>query len=977
MLAYLGRGRVVGALLTCALTIASPVAAQNPTGTISGQVVDSGGLAVPGATVTVQSPNLQGVRTATTSGNGDYIFPFLPPGPYTIAFELSGFSTVKQTRSVAATQVVTLNVTMAPASVTETVEVTGRTDAFTHTVQSAINLKQELLAELPTTRTLLAAVNLAPAVHATGPDQNITIGGAMSCESVFMINGVQIQDNLRGEPLNLFIEDAIQETTIATSGISAEYGRFTGGVVNAITKSGGNQFSGSIRTTFTNDDWRTVSPFDEPKTSDVVPTFEFTAGGPIVRNKTWFFGAGRLFERTEAEETGFTRLAYDYTNNEKRFEGKITQALGSGHTARVAYTDIRQEETNDSFPNPAGVMDLQSLYTRQLPQNLLSVHYSGTLSPNFFIEGQLSSRNLTFENSGGTATDLINGTVLQDQITGARWWAPSFCGVCDSEERDNQNILLKGNYFWSTGRGAHNVVFGYDTFNDVRRGNNHQSGSDYHIWTTESLIDSDIVYPVARNDFSTWIIYWPIREESLGTSFRTHSLFMNDNWNFNDHLTFNVGLRWDKNNGKDATDRSVADDSAFSPRVGLVWDPSGEGRWSINASYAKYVSAIANSIADSASPGGTPAIFAWFYQGPNINAGSGPLVSSGDAIAQMFDWFNANGGQNRTPFFVDIPGVATQIRGSLNSPHANEFAVGVSRSLGQRGAVRVDVVHRDFNDFYVDRIDTSTGTVQDETGKSYDLKLVENTNDLERRYVALSTQVNYRVGSRIDFGGNYTLSRLWGNINGENVASGPLTSTIFSYPEYFDVAWSSPDGDLSADQRHRFRGWANVRLPLSERFGHMTLGLLEQIQSGTPYAAIGAIRTGEFVTNPGYITPPDTVAYYFSERDAFRTESMFRTDLAFNYSFRLPGTARSELFAQVQVLNMFNQFNLYNVQSGAIQTAVLTAVNDPDRFQTFNPFTERPVQGVHWDFEEDFGQAIDSEAYTLPRTFQCAIGFRF
>lgn len=81
---------------------------------------------------------------------------------------------------------------------------------------------------------------------------------------------MQITDNLRGTPFNLFIEDAIQETTITTAGISAEYGRFTGGVANAVTKSGGNAFSGSFRATVRNDAWRTSSPFEEPKTDDVL-----------------------------------------------------------------------------------------------------------------------------------------------------------------------------------------------------------------------------------------------------------------------------------------------------------------------------------------------------------------------------------------------------------------------------------------------------------------------------------------------------------------------------------------------------------------------------------------------------------------------------------------------------------------------------------------------------------------------------------
>ena len=970
--------RAVAALsLASAAVFITPatVLAQTPTGTISGRVFDPGNLPVPGAVVTIASPNLQGTRTAVTSENGHYIFPSLPPGSYTITVELSGFATTRQTRDVGAGQPVAADVTLRPAALSEVVTVTARTDAFTNTVQASTNVQQELLSTLPTARTLLSAVNVSPAAHATGPNNAITIGGAMSSENLFMLDGIQIQDNIRGTPFGLFIEDAIQETTVSTSGISAEYGRFTGGVINAITRSGGNQFSGSLRTTFNNDDWRTVSPFDEPKKNDTVPTYEFTMGGPIVRNRTWFFGAGRLFDQSQANETGYTRSAYTYENDEKRFEGKVTQAFGSAHNVRAAYTAVREEEVNNVWPSPQEVMDLRSLHTRQLPQDLFSVHYSGTLRPNLFLEAQYSARQFSFENSGGTSTDLIEGTVLRSQQTGAFWWSPNFCGVCGPEERDNENLFLKGTYFWSTPRGSHNIVFGYDTFNDKRKGDNHQSGSDFQVWTTDTIVQDGAVYPVAAGNGSTYIIQYPISLASQGTNFRTHSLFLNDSWSANAHFTFNLGVRWDKNDGVDAAGNAVANDSAFSPRLGLVWDPRGNGVWSVHAGYGRYVAAIANTIADSASPAGTPSILAWFYQGPGINTAGGPLVSSDEALRRVFDWFDAGGGTSRRPFFTRIPGIQKQIRQSLQSPSANEFSTGLSRQIGGRGAVRVDFVYRDFSDFYADRIDTSTGQVTDSAGQVFDLALVENTNLLSRQYTAVSAQANYRLGSRIDLGGNYTVSRLWGNVNGETVNSGPVTSSVLSYPEYFDLAWFAPEGDLGADQRHRVRLWGTARLPLPERFGSFTAAVFEQINSGTPYGALSGIDSRPYVSNPGYRQQPATVSYWFTDRDAFRTEAMFRTDFALNYEYPLGG--RSELFGQIQVLNLFNQFQLFNINSNAIDTTVLTAVDDPDRFQPFNPFTERPVQGVHWDYGEDFGKPVGAAAYTLPRTFQFAIGVRF
>jgi hypothetical protein len=144
----------------------------------------------------------------------------------------------------------------------------------------------------------------------------------------------------------------------------------------------------------------------------VVPVHEFTLGGPVLRDRTWFFGAGRLFGSSVSNQTGYTDLPYNFEVDEKRFEGKLTQSLGTGHTARVAYTNIQRDELNNAFPSPQTVMDRRSLYDRQLPQQLLSVHYSGTLRNNLFVEAQYAARSFTFAGDGARTRDLVDGTVL-------------------------------------------------------------------------------------------------------------------------------------------------------------------------------------------------------------------------------------------------------------------------------------------------------------------------------------------------------------------------------------------------------------------------------------------------------------------------------------------------------------------------------------------------------------------------------------
>jgi hypothetical protein len=187
---------VIGATLAAAAT----AAAQTTGGTISGHVADGQGLALPGVTVNAASPNLQGIRSVTTSSNGDYIFSALPSGTYTISFELSGFQTQQKTVTLAPTQVVPLDVALGVASLTETVNVVGQTaDVLTRTAQVATNFKQDLIAMLPTTRDINASLLLAPAMHPTGPSGAYSIAGAMSFETLYMVNGVNVSENLRGQ----------------------------------------------------------------------------------------------------------------------------------------------------------------------------------------------------------------------------------------------------------------------------------------------------------------------------------------------------------------------------------------------------------------------------------------------------------------------------------------------------------------------------------------------------------------------------------------------------------------------------------------------------------------------------------------------------------------------------------------------------------------------------------------------------------
>ena len=981
------------ALLAVVALAAMPLRAQtNPTGTISGKVVDQDGLPVPGATVSAQSPALQGTRSVTTSANGDYIFPFLPAGDYTVTFDLTGFKTVKQSAKVSPSESVTVSPTLAVSTISETITVTGHaTEEFGQKASVATNFKQELIDKLPTSRRIVDVAQLAPGVQNTGPSGGLAINGAMSFESLYVVNGVVVNENIRGQPNVLFIEDALQETTITTAAVSAEFGRFQGGVVQAITKSGGNEFSGSYRATFDNNDWVALTPYpNDKRTNKMIYTQEATLGGPILKDKLWFFGAGRLTGNRLTPNTTFaTNLNWDNIRNQKRGEAKLTWALNSNNTFKGAYTKIKDSEDGNFFGN---VMDFDSLVNRSTPQDLLSANYTGIISPKFFVEGQYSRRRFTFVGSGSQFTDVLKGTLLIDQSrNNARYWSPTFCGVCDDERRDNHNMTAKATYFASTGRlGSHSVVVGFDLFDDKRFANNHQSGSDFRVFTTSAIIQGTSLFPVLDN--RTFIRWTPIFVDSEGNRFRTYSGFINDAWNFDKHWTFNLGLRYDKNDGKDSQGRVVVKDAAFSPRVSATFDPKGNGEWTINAAYAQYVAAIANSVGDAGSAGGQPATIDFDYLGPAVNVGNpASPVPTEAALQIMWNWFNANGGTNRvTRGAPVIPGLNTLVTDTLKSPNSREITLGTTRRLGNRGAVRVDGIWRSFRDFYITRIDTTTGKVADQFGRRFDVGLVENNNDLERSYKGLNFQISYHPLQSLNVGANYTVGELKGNVEGETGGSGPTTRTdIVRYPEYLDRAWNFTVGDLNSDVRHKVRAWATYDVPVPEAVGRLNLGLLQFYNSGSPYGAQGTVDTRPFVPNTfGYITPPATVQYYFTPRDAFHMDPLWRTDLALNYGHKL-GFKKAELFFRGTVVNLFDRHGLTNFwggvnsdldlgcgTGGCISTTVLTNANN-NTVARFNPFTATPVEGTNWQKAPTFGQPTSRYAYQTPRTYQFALGFRF
>ncbi len=972
----MSRPRVFFPLLVVVMVVAVvPALGQgNPTGAISGHVSDSNNLALPGVTVTAASPVLQGVRTVVTSVNGDYILPFLPAGEYTVTFALEGFSPVKQVVGLKMADTLPVNATLKFSAVTEAIIVSALSSETAPTATVATTLKARTVELLPIGRSLDSAILFSPAASNNGPSGNIMISGAVSYDNLNLINGVNVNETQRQQPRPLYIEDAIQETKVSAGNISAEYGRFQGGVVNMITKSGGNDLSGSFRTTFTNDSWRALTPYAGDSSLDkTVPAYELTFGGALRRDKLWFFGAGRFQKNSTNTTAPYTGFNYTTTDKDQRAEGKLTWAVNSKNSAKVSYLKRQEPIANDSFST---IMDAASLYNDRTIESLLATNAQSVLTDALFLEGQFSARKENLLDRGSQFMDLIHGTPIWDRSRGqARFSAATFCAVCPNyaNEMNNWDAYTKANYFLSTRRGGtHSLVAGFDVFNDMRKNNQNSSASDYRVQATGAIIDGYNVYPIFKPS-TTFVEWLPVFQDTVGSELRTKSAFANDAWQVNSFVTLNLGFRYDKNDIKDQGGRPVADAGLLSPRLGATFDVRRDGRWFINAGYGQYVGTFITQLADAASPAGRQASYSFLYQGPAVNTGAtGPYVNSYEALKILFDWWNATGGPNRQPRQnPTIPGVNTAIDPNVQPSTTKEYSGGVAHQEA-RGAIRLDYVYRKFSNIYGDFLNMSTGVATDpRTGQKFNLDVVNNTDSVTRNYQGLSVQGNYHLSKRLHVGTNYMLSYTRGSIEAESATSVTNFASADSYPEYRRASWNYPYGYLNADQRHRLRLWATYELPLPPGLGRFDLGFQERYESGRPYDLSVSVDTRPYVTNPGYLAPPSSVTYFISGRGAYRFDGAEATDLSLSWNHNLAGWTAAEFFFRGVVNNVFNRQALTS-----FNTTILGNTND-STLQAFNPFTTRPVQGVNYRKGPGFGLATSPASYQSSRNYYFSAGLRF
>jgi len=960
------------------------------TGTIRGVVKDQQDLAVPGVTVTVSSPALQGVRTAVTDAQGLFAIPALPAGQYTVKYELAGFATVERQTAVALGLTVDQNVSMRAAGVTESVQVVAETPAPIATPVVGANFKHDEIESLAQSRTIAGIASLAPATTTNSPNgTQVVINGGFAFDNIFMVNGVDINDNLFAQPQNLFVEDAIEETQVLTSGISAEYGRFGGGVINAITKSGSNIYSGSGRVNLTNPAWVTATPFEVSKgiqdtahASSVLRSYEGTFGGPIVKDRLWFFLSGRYQSQAAPFALPVSANVVSQDDTNKRGDIKLTGSPASGHTFQGEFFNNPRTITNSSGLSNSYLIDPHDLITRSNPNKSFFTNYRGVLRDNLFAEVQYSQRSYTFNQTGPSGSSIFDSPFLDNNQL-VNYNAPYF-DTNDPEERNNKQLTGNVTNYWNLKGGRHETKSGFEWFRSQRTGGNSQSPTDYVFVTDYATTAGGApVYDATGRPIPDFvpgvssIIYYPAIKGAVLNVDNT-SAFVQDHWVVNDRISADLGARFEHVRAESTGNITSVNSNRIVPRLGLSIDPQGNGNQVVHATYAQYSGRYNEAQIAPNSPVGNPASIQSVYQGP---AGQGYNFSPGMSIA--------NYPVNSANSTASDPLQNVLVSPNLKSPLTHEFSLSYGSNInGQKGYGEVAYVYRKTNNLIEDFFTTQNGftdvVVNGVDAGTFTNILWQNTDQAHREYQGMVFQGRYRIQSNWTVSANWTLQlKNDGNYEGEGSNTPGSTSQIGNYPETLNAARSYPDGHLQDFQRSYLRAWTVYDWNI-HRYGALSLSGIWRLASARDFTYVTRNYPLTSIQNAilakaGYPDSPVLQTLYFGDRGGQQFAGYGVVDMSLNYNIPVFGTLRPWL--KLDLFNVLNNEKLiaWNTSVSPNKAGGVDSLGLPTTFtpgKNFGNATGNTVGNGFLNNISAYPTAFPG-AQAGGRTFRVAFGFRF
>jgi outer membrane receptor protein involved in Fe transport len=935
------RNILVTALAAALLTIGASAYAQDTTGSVTGIIVDAQGLPVPGVTVTVTGP--QGAKTAVTEATGRFSVPFLVPGTYSVRSELQGFKSVeRQNVTVGLGQTVELNLKMEVGGVAETVQVSSGSPVIdTSTTTIGANIDSELLSRLPVGRRFSDTLYVAPGVSTGGTvgEANPSISGGSGLENQYVVDGVNITNQGYGALGSYSIVfgslgngtpfDFMKEVQIKSGGFAAEYGQATGGVVNVVTKSGTNNLRGTVfgyvRPSALESSFTQVStPNGTVNTTGTeLSDVGLEAGGPLLKDRVFLFGAidpqweRRTFiapddvEHFPLRSLGEVDRDRQITSYAVKGTWQATQnhRFDASFFGDPAHGDMGPQRTTALLrTSTSGFSELDKYGGHNQ-----TVRYDGILGPNWLIEASFARAvNEIVEIPSVNEWSVTDQTVTPNIISGG-------IGFFEQGNRgENFQYAIKstnifGNHQLKYGLAIEDV--GYDQINNrtgptftLVDGTQTATGATIQILPDAAL---GRIYRVTRANLNT------AREtEQLYTSF-----FVQDTWRVSPRLTILPGLRYEQQDMRGTLVDSFKLDNNWAPRIGVTWDPTGEGRWKVFGNYGTFYYRVPNDLAARAL---------------SSDAGIGADYFDANLTQPIPDGVLAGG--TVTHFSIAGAG-ADAIDPDVKSSYLHEVIGGVEYELWPGTRVGARYIHRNIAriledvtpfpivaanlgvegaesvDYTLTNVSESTLTAGD-LGASFEKPI--------HRYDAVELTMDRRFANNWGVQASYRWSRLRGTFEGayrdDNGQSDPGITSLFDFPTN-DPSYTAigvpefgfrgdvrflgtlGEGPLPLDRTHQIKVYGNYTF----NFGlNAALGM--QFSTGKPLTPFAANPNINY-QNGGEI-PECARGCGIDTVDGFKTRTPFLTDVSahVDYGIRFTGTRRIVLLADI-----FNLFNTHTV----------------------------------------------------------------
>ncbi len=888
------QGLLLSLVLVCA---AAGAAWGQTTGGIVGRVTDESGGGLPGATATAQGPVLQGSRTAAAGGDGGYRLTLLPPGEYMVSFSLDGFATeTREGVPVGLDRETTLNIVLRPTAAEE-ITVVGEAPVLDPTSTTlGTTLDTRAIQTLPTARNYSSLAQVTPGISSDAHPENtgqgtITVYGSTGAENVYIIDGLNttsLEFGFQGKELNY---EFIQALDVKTGGYEAEFGRSTGGIINVITKSGGNEFHGDLFA-YHDDDSLQSSPDPIVSTLGTVEGFTredfgFDVGGYIVKDRLWFFAAYDRVENTTDSSLPSGPDAGQIVESDSERDlaaGKLTWNLSQGQSLIATYFQDPREDTgaiNDpKIEHTLNGEPVSYLGLVELGGEDYGLRYEGIFGSSWLVSGQVARH--TEENSVGPAAAA--GDQVQFRDVQNDFFATDGFGLIQTKDFEREFLGASASRYFD----KHEVKFGIDYEDETAEVVKRMSGGQ-RVDVFANPVNPDL--PIYRH------FYWttpeatvenaPISALFASPEHQVTTAYLQDRWAVKPNLSLNLGVRWDRQEIIDAAGtRQIDLKDDYAPRLGFIWDPSNAGKSKVFGSYGRYYEQIPMDLVIRS--------FSFERQPRIVNYDPLSVVPDPEAEADF--------------------GTASAILGGFTEPsdpdlrnqYINEFIVGYEREVMPDVAVGIKGIWREYGEVVEDFLCMDDGTycignpARGIMTRVFTLDYSQTfpAPEAEREYRGVQLDLTKRYSNNWQGIASYIYSKLEGNFDGlyapfTNIGADPNITAAYDYFDFFtdgrDLTRITNKGLLSNDRKHQFKVSGIYITPVK-----LSVGLAAFYRTGTP------------VTRYGFSDAYNRYEFFLTTRGAEgRTPDTYEADVHLGYPLDV---------GRVSINFLLDVFNILNAQ---------------------------------------------------------------